>query len=62
MRMTLDNEPILLNTAKRVAAKRSATVGDIVLELAHAGHLVQRRYSKLGQTPFIRQTKNENGV
>ena len=46
MRITLDNEPIRRNTAKRAAAERSSTVGDIVLELAHVGHLAQRRYSK----------------
>ena len=51
MRVALDNETILRNTAKRAAAERSSTVGDIVLELAHAGHLAQRRYSKWCLTP-----------
>ena len=53
MRVALDNEPILRNTAKRTAAERSSTVGDIVLEVAHAGHLAHRRSSKWCLTPFV---------
>ena len=37
MRTTLNLEPELLNTAKRLAAARSVALGDIISELAYKG-------------------------
>ena len=37
MRTTLNLDPQLLNTAKRLAASRSVALGDIISELANKG-------------------------
>ena len=50
MRTTLNIDPIVLNAAKRLAAARSASVGEIISELAHAGLLAQ------GQTSLKRKS------
>lgn len=45
MRTTLNIDPAVLSAAKRLAAARSASVGEIISELAHAGLVAQRQAS-----------------
>ena len=45
MRTTLNLDSDLLKAAKRLAAARSASVGDIISELAHAGLAAQNQAS-----------------
>lgn len=41
MRTTLNIDQLVLNAAKRLAVARSASVGEIISELAHAGLTAQ---------------------
>ena len=52
MRTTLNIDPILLNAAKRLAAARSASVGDIISELAHAGLVAKSQASLKRKSGF----------
>ena len=44
MRTTLNLDPQLLNTAKRLAAARSVALGDIISELANKGLEAQSQF------------------
>jgi hypothetical protein len=43
MRTTLNLDPKLLGTARRLAAARAVTLGDIISELANKGLAVERQ-------------------
>lgn len=55
MRITLNLDPQLLVTARRLAAARAVTLGDIISELANKGLEVD------GQSPCQYFVKRENG-
>ena len=58
MRTTLSIDPEILNAAKRLAAARSQTVGQVISELARKGLGVQRTTAARGGFPVFRVSRN----
>ena len=58
MRTTLSIDPEILSAAKRLAAARSQTVGQVISELARKGLGVQSGKSARGRFPVFRASRN----
>lgn len=58
MRTTLSIDPEVLSAAKRLAAARSQTVGQVISELARKGLGVRAAKARRGGFPVFRVSRN----